>query len=118
MPITSWLIANPAMKRTALLLLLLAGYGGAVARHHVTSATELDPVSPQAREIERALAEEQYEHALPLVRELQALHPNDPLVELWLALIYGGLHRFDDEAAAWQRVIDAGADVQALRGPR
>ena len=98
------------MKRTALLVLLLVAYGGVFGRRLVTSTGDaLDPVGPQAREIERALADKQYERAIPLAKELQTLHPDEPLVELWLAAAYEGLHRFEDEAKAWERFIEIGS---------
>ena len=98
------------MKRTALLVLLLAVYAGLFGHRLVTSTgDELDPVGPQAREIERALADKQYERAIPLAKELQTLHPDEPLVELWLAAAYIGLNRFEDEARAWERFIEIGA---------
>ena len=98
------------MKRTALLVLLLAAYAGLFGHRLVTSTgDELDPVGPQAREIERALADKQYERAIPLAKELQTLHPEEPLVQLWLAEAYRGLHRFPDEANAWERFIEIGS---------
>lgn len=98
------------MKRTALLLVLLVAYGGMFGRRLITGSGEaFDPVAPQAREIERALADKQYERALPLANELRTLHPDEPLVELWLALTYHGLHRFADEARAWERFIEIGS---------
>jgi tetratricopeptide (TPR) repeat protein len=97
------------MKRTALLVLLLVAYAGMFGRRLVTSTTEMDPVGPQAREIERALADKQYERALPLAKELQSLHPHEPLIELWMTLIYEGLHRGDEEKKAWERFIEFGS---------
>lgn len=97
------------MKRTALLALLLVAYAGMFGRRLVTNTREMNPVSPQAREIERALADDQYERALLLAKELQTLHPDEPLVELWLAQTYRGLSRFADEAKAWERFIEIGS---------
>jgi tetratricopeptide (TPR) repeat protein len=97
------------VKRTALLVLLLAAYAGVFGRHMVTGTGEgFDPLAPQAREIERSLAYGRFQQALPLAKELQALHPEEPLIDLWLARIYHGMRLFADEAKAWERFIEIG----------
>jgi tetratricopeptide (TPR) repeat protein len=98
------------MKRTALIALLLGAYAGMFSWRLFTTAVDgFDAVSPQAREVERSLADQRYEQALPLAKELQTKYPNEPLIELWLAAIYRGMQRYADEAQAWERFIEIGS---------
>jgi tetratricopeptide (TPR) repeat protein len=98
------------MKRTALIALLLGAYAGMFGWRLFTTAVDgFDAVSPQAREIERSLADQRFEQALPLAKELQTKYPSEPLIELWLADIYRGLQRYADEAQAWERFIEVGS---------
>jgi hypothetical protein len=92
------------MKRTVLLGALLAFFLGALlepgfGRWH-TSA--LDPLAPGPRRVEAAIASRRFADALPLAADLRRVYPNEPLVAYWLAEIYGGLGRAEDEASAWK----------------
>jgi tetratricopeptide (TPR) repeat protein len=74
-----------------------------------TADAGFDAVSPQAREVERSLADHQYAQALTLATELKTKYPNEPLIELWLTEIYRGTQRYADEAQAWERFIEMGS---------
>jgi tetratricopeptide (TPR) repeat protein len=77
----------------------------------------MDVVSPRAREVEQAIASARFSAALPIALELRQAHPDEPLVELWLAAIYRGLDRHHDEAASWERFIALGsAPAEACPG--
>jgi len=98
------------MKRTALIALLLGAYAGMFSWQLVTTADAgFDAVSPQAREVERSLANHQYGDALTLANELKTKYPDEPLIDLWLAEIYRGTQRYSDEARAWERFIETGS---------
>jgi tetratricopeptide (TPR) repeat protein len=73
--------------------------------------------SGRAREVERAIAERRFEHALPIALELRDSYPREPLAELWLAAIYRGAGRPADEVQAWERFIAFGsAPAEACPG--
>jgi tetratricopeptide (TPR) repeat protein len=74
-----------------------------------TADVGFDPLSPQAREVERSLADHEYGQALTLANELKTKYPNEPLIELWLTEIYRGTERYADEAQAWERFIEIGS---------
>jgi tetratricopeptide (TPR) repeat protein len=65
-------------------------------------AARLDPLSPMAREVERALVAGRPEDALPIALDLRTAFPRDPLVPYWLGRVYRALERPDAEAAAWE----------------
>ena len=108
--ITLWLSGDRDVKRTALIALLLGAYVGTFSWQLFTTAdVGFDALSPRAREVERSLADHQYEQALTLANELKTKYPNEPLIELWLAEIYRGTQRYADEAQAWERFIETGS---------
>jgi Flp pilus assembly protein TadD len=98
------------MKRVVLLIVLLVAYAAVFGRRLApVGPAPLDVVSPQAREIERALTNRRFADVLPLALELQTAHPAEPLTAYWLALAYRGLDRPADEAAAWERFVVLGS---------
>ena len=94
------------MNRLALLLVLLGAYGAFFGRHFVRGgAAGLDPVGPEARQIERAIAERRYDEAKQLADgvSLRFGSPHDPLLDYWVALIAHGRRQPREEAEAWER---------------
>jgi tetratricopeptide (TPR) repeat protein len=92
-----------------LLAVLAICYGAFLERRIAPSRSSgLDPVSPRARQVERAIAAKHFADALPIALELAASYPGEALPAYWLALAYEGLGRFQDEAAAWERFIAVG----------
>ena len=106
------------MKRTALLLMLLAAYAAATARlAGVGAADRLDAVAPPSRFVEQALGERRFADALPVALELQHVYPDEPLPAYWLAAIFRGLDRPRDEIDAWDTFIRVSASpAQACPG--
>lgn len=105
-------------RRLALLVVLAVAYGAFLeGRLALAGSSGLDPVSPAARQVEQAIAAERFNDALPIALELEASYPGEPLSAYWLALIYEGLGRSADEAAAWERFITlGGAPEEACPG--
>lgn len=113
------------MKRTALYLALLASYAAFFGRGMLSEGPQrLDPVGPQARKIEQAIAEGRFADAEPLAHETRrfTFTADRRLTYYWLALIYRGLKRPDVEAQMWENfqwsaeTCPAAADAQARLG--
>ena len=82
--------APRSLKRTALLLVLLAAYAAATARlAGVGAADRFDAVAPPSRFVEHALGERRFADALPVALELQHVYPDEPLPAYCLAAISG-----------------------------
>ena len=99
-------------NRLPLLIVLLAAYGVFFGRHIVSGgAVRFDPVGPEARQIEQAIAERRFDEAKQLATQLSGRYGSagDHLVDYWFALIAHGLQQPRDEAAAWERFIGPGA---------
>jgi len=93
------------VRRLILALLLFANVGLFVRLPSMAAPDRaFDPLAPRGREVERAIAERQFERALPIARELQVAHPAEPVVAFWLAEVLHGLNQFADEASQWERV--------------
>jgi tetratricopeptide (TPR) repeat protein len=96
------------MKRPALLVFLFVMVLAALVGPRVgrTGGATLDPVAPRARDVETTLEAGRFSDALPLALDLARAYPREPLVRYWLARIYRGLSRFDDEARAWEAFVE------------
>jgi tetratricopeptide (TPR) repeat protein len=90
------------------LAILLVGYAALFVRLPSIgrSAAPFDPLEPRGREAETAIEEGRFKDALPIVRELANEHDADPVIAYWLAEIHRGLGEANDEARAWERVLD------------
>ncbi len=105
-------------NRLALLLVLLAAYGAFFSRHFLSGGpARLDPVGPEARQIERAIAERRYDDAKQLADgvNLRFGSPHDPLLDYWFALIAHGRQQPREEAEAWERFTGSSADSGGVR---
>jgi tetratricopeptide (TPR) repeat protein len=119
---------TPHQKRTALWVALALVYVGTFARlagvgEAWLSGSEFDPMARRPRAVEHAIGEGRFAEALPLAIELNRIHPAQPLVSYWLAVIYRGLARAQDEAGAWEAYMrqsttpeEACPDVAAAHG--
>ena len=98
------------VKRVVLFLVLLTAYGVFFEHRFVPAGgARMDALSPRAREVELAIVENRFADALPIALELEAGYPGEPLTALWLAAIYRGLDRPNDEVRAWERFIALGS---------
>jgi len=97
------------VKKLVLAAVLLSSYGVAfVERHGLgTAAHHLDPLQPEAREVERAIANSRFADALRIATDLEKTYPQEPLVAYWLAAIYHGMDSPRDEAQAWERYMQS-----------
>lgn len=92
--------------RRLILAILLAGYAATFVRMPFLAARrEFDPLEPRGRQVEQAIAERQFEVARPIAEQLAAAYPDAPVVSMWLADIYRGLGRPEDEARAWETCL-------------
>jgi hypothetical protein len=102
------------LLRTATWAVLVAAYAVVLFGADRAGPARLDPVGPAARQIELALADGRFADALPMALDVQRAHMSEPLVAYWLALIYRGLGRPDDEALAWDAFAATAGDSQAI----
>jgi tetratricopeptide (TPR) repeat protein len=97
------------MTRLVLLLALLVVYGAYFGQRVLPEGPgRLDPVGPQARQIERAIAESRFAEARRIAEELRGKYASEPLLAYWFALIYHGLDRPQDETEWWETFIALG----------
>ena len=99
------------VSRLALLSVLLVAYGVFFGRNFVSGgAARLDPLGPEARQIERAIAERRFDDAKQLATSLSRRFgsPGDSLLDYWFALIANGRRQPREEAEAWERFIGPG----------
>jgi tetratricopeptide (TPR) repeat protein len=95
--------------RFVLLLVLLIAYGAFFGRWLASGgAVRLDPVGPQARQIEQAIAESRYADAQRIAGELRGQYGSEPLLAYWFAIIHHGLDQPQDEVEWWERFISLG----------
>src|SRR5579862_958994 len=96
------------MKRTALLLALLAAYAW-TALHGIVGdglqRNRFDPFLPIARRLEQRIEEQRYADALPIALDLEKTYPTEPLVAYWIGRIRAGLADRAAEASAWEHYI-------------
>ncbi len=90
------------------LLGLALAYGLTLARtaRSTDAVGRADPLSPQGRAVERAMAEGRLSEALALAQELRRAFPRDPFVLYLLATIHGSLGQHDAEAATWDAYLE------------
>lgn len=93
--------------RTIVLVALAAAYGLTFARtaQPEDGSKRADPLSPQGRAIERALAEGRPDEALSLAQDVRRAFPGDPFLSYLLATIYKALDQPAHEAEAWEEYI-------------
>jgi Flp pilus assembly protein TadD len=96
---------SPHVTRTMAWCALAALYVATLAGPTTGSPAELDAMGPRPRALERAIGEKKFDDALPIAIELGRMHPDDALVAYWTALVYRGLNRAGDEAAAWETYL-------------
>jgi len=111
------------VKRSALYLVLLAAYAAFLGRGMLSQGpARLDPVGPQARKVEQAIAEGRFADAEPLANQARRFNADRLLTSYWLALINRGLNRSRAEALSWENfgsspeVCPALAEAQARLG--
>ena len=95
------------MKRSHLLVLLLAGYAAVFLRVPALGRWRevFDPLDARPRQVETAVETGHFADALPVALELRTVHAREPLLAYWLAEIYRGLDRSREEAAAWETYV-------------
>lgn len=96
------------MRRTFLLVLLLAIYLASHVRSMVGDVFRrdaFDPFLPTARALEQRVAEGRFAEALPLAMELDRAYPRQAPIALLLARVHHGLNDAVQEAAAWERYV-------------
>ena len=99
----------PSVRRTVLLVLLLALYLASDVRlliGSLVSRGSFDPFLPAARAVEQRLADGRFTEALPLVLDLDRAYPREAQIAWWLARGYHGLKDPANEAAAWERYVE------------
>jgi tetratricopeptide (TPR) repeat protein len=98
------------VKTGVLWAALLLAYLTLLQGSRWTDGNRLDALAPAPREVERLIAVGRFDAALPIALDLQRTYPEQPLVTQWLALIYRGLGRRAEEAAAWERYVAASSE--------
>jgi tetratricopeptide (TPR) repeat protein len=93
------------VTRTVLWCALVAVYVAVLARPTIGSSGSFDAMAPRPRALEIAIGEERFEDALPIAIELRRMHADNALVAYWTALVYQGLKRPAEEAAAWESYL-------------
>ena len=100
----------PSVRRTLLLVLLLALYLASDVRSLVggfVSRGTFDPFLPAARAIEQRIADGRFTEALPLAIDLDRAYPGEPQIAWWFARVHHGLQDPAREAAAWERYVES-----------
>lgn len=93
--------------RRLVLAILLVGYAGLFVQFPtIGRLREFEPLDARGRQAESAIEEGRFVDALPIVRELARQHESDPVVAYWLAEVHRGLGQHEEEARAWQHVLD------------
>ena len=100
----------PSVRRTLLLVLLLALYLASDVRSLLggfVSRGTFDPFLPAARAIEQRIADGRFTEALPLAIDLERAYPGEPQIAWWFARVHHGLQDPVSEAAAWERYVES-----------
>jgi Flp pilus assembly protein TadD len=99
--------------RTALWCAMVVMYVATFVRQTSGSDGGFDAMAPRPRALELAIGRQQFDEALPIALELGRMHPDNALVAYWTALVYQGLNRPSEEAAAWESYLTRSSVPQA-----
>jgi predicted Zn-dependent protease len=102
------------VRRLTLAILLLA-YATVFVRLPSFDATRtFDPLDRRGREVERAIEERRFADALPILRDLQAAHPDNATIAYWSAEVHRGLDDTGEEARALEQMLRLTAHADAV----
>jgi hypothetical protein len=103
------------VKQTLVIIVLALAYGvalGGLPHAGGRTAPAFDPLAPRPHAIELLIVGRRFAEAVPLVAELRASYPREPLVAEWQARAFAGVGRSQDAVAAWGEYLSLGGAVE------